>query len=73
MISLTMLVWTVVWLLVAAAVIGLLWWLIGFVQQNIGGPEKVYAVIRVIFICLIVIGLCLFLIAFTTGQPMFRP
>lgn len=72
MISLTGLVMVVVWMLIAAVVIGLLWWLIGYVEAQGWGPPNVFKVIRVVFVVLIVIGLCFFLISFTTGQALFR-
>jgi len=72
MISLQGIVTTVVYLLVAAAVLGLLWWLIGFCEQKMGGPAKVYDVIRVVFVILVVLGLIGLLLSLISGQPLFR-
>lgn len=72
MISLTGLVTVVVYLLICAAVLGLLWWLIAFCERQLGGPSQVYTVIRVIFAVLVVLLLIGLLLSFAQGQPLFR-
>lgn len=72
MISLTSLVFIVLWMLISAVVIGLLWWLIGYVESQGWGPPNVFKVVRVVFVVLIVVGLCLFLVSLTTGQQLLR-
>ena len=73
MISLSGIVSIVVYLLIAAAVLGLLWFLIGYCEANMGGPPKVYGVIRVVFVVLVVLGLIGLLLSLLSGQPLFRP
>ncbi len=72
MISLSGIVWIVLYLLIAAAVLGMLWFLINFVEAQMGGPAKVYAVIRVIFVVLVVLLLIFLLLSFLSGQPLLR-
>lgn len=72
MISLTGIVQVVLYLLIGAAVLGLLWWLILFCERNLGGPAQLYAVIRVIFVVLVVLLLIGLLLSFINGQPLFR-
>lgn len=72
MVSLEGIVRVIIYLLVAAAVLGLLWWLIGFCQERIGGPPKVYDVIRVVFVILVILGLIGLLLSLVSGQPLFR-
>ena len=59
-------------LLIAAIVVGLLWWLISYVESQGLGPPVIYKVLRAVFVILIVVALCFFLISLTTGQPVFR-
>ena len=73
MVSLEGLVRIVVYLLIAAAVLGLLWFLIGYCQAKLGGPAKVYDVIRVVFVILVVLGLIGLLLSLISGQPLFKP
>ncbi len=73
MVSLSGIVLIVVYLLVAAGVLGLLWFLIGFCERNLGGPPQVYAVIRVIFVVLVVLLLIGLLLSFVSGQSLFKP
>ncbi len=73
MISLEGIVRVVVYLLIAAGVLGLLWFLIGYCEQKLGGPSKVYDVIRVVFVILVVLGLIGLLLSLISGQPIFRP
>lgn len=72
MISLSALVSLVVYLLVGAAILGLLWWLIGFCERSIGGPPLVYAVIRVVFVVLVVLLLISLLLHLAGAPPLFR-
>lgn len=73
MVSLSGIVLIVVYLLIAAAVCGLLYWLIGFCESSLGGPPQIYAVIRVIFVVLVVLLLIGLLLSFLSSQPLFRP
>lgn len=73
MVSLSGLVSIVLYLLIAAAVLGLLWFLVGFCEKSIGGPPMVYAVIRVIFVVLVVLLLIGLLLSFASQQPLFKP
>ncbi len=81
MISLQGIVHVVIYLLVAAAILGLLWFLIGFCEKNLGGPPMVYNVLRVVFVILVVLILIAILLvllliglllSFVNGQPLFR-
>ncbi len=72
MVSLTGIVWIVIYLLIAIAVLGLVWWLIGFIQERIGGPAKAYDIVRVIFVVLVVLLIIFFLLSLLNNQPMFR-
>ena len=72
MISLTDVVRVTIFLLIAAGVLGLLWFLIGFCETKLGGLAKVYDVIRVIFVFLVVLLLIGLLLAFANGTPLFR-
>ncbi len=69
--SLAGIVQFVLFMLVAAAVIGLLWWLIGYVQGSFGGPEIVYKVIRVVLIILLVVALIGLLLSLV-GEPLIQ-
>lgn len=73
MISLSGLVAVVIYLLVGAAVLGLLWFLINFCERSLGGPPQVYNVIRVVFVVLVVLLLIFLLLSFVNQQPVFRP
>lgn len=72
MVSLTAIVHVVVYLLICAAVLGLLWWLIGFCERTLGGPPLIYNVIRVVFVVLLVLLLIGLLLSFANGTPLFR-
>jgi hypothetical protein len=69
--SLAGIVQTVLFMLVAAAVIGLLWWLIGYVQASFGGPEIIYKVIRVLLVIMLVVALIGLLLSLV-GEPLVR-
>ncbi len=72
MISLTTVVWVILGCLVGVMVLGLLWWLINYCESAIGGPPQAYAVIRVIFVILVVLLLIGLLLSFITGTPLVR-
>lgn len=72
MISLEALVTIVIYLLIAAAVIGLLYFLIVYCERNLGGPPLLYAVIRVVFVVLIVLFCIGLLLSLLSGRPLFR-
>ncbi len=72
MVSLESLVYIVVYLLIAALILGLLWWLIGYVERQGLGTPVIFKVVRVVFVVMVVLVLIGFLISFTTGHPMFR-
>ncbi len=72
MISLTGIVTVVVYLLIGVAVLGLLWFLIGYCESKLGGPSKAYDVIRVIFVFLVVLLLIGLLLSMISGQPLFK-
>mgnify|MGYP001594444506 CR=1 FL=1 len=71
MISLEGLVGVIVFLLIAALVLGLLWWLIGYVESQGLGPPVIFKVIRVIFVILIVL-LCIGALMQLAGHPIVR-
>ncbi len=68
--SLGAIVQFVLFMLVAAAVIGLLWWLIGYVQGSFGGPDVIYKVIRVVLIILLVVALIGLLLGLVGESPV---
>lgn len=72
MISLEGVVWTILYLLIAVVVLGLLWWLIGYFEREFGGPPMAYKVIRAVFVILIVLLLIGLLLSLLTGRPLFR-
>ena len=72
MISLSGLVSVIVYLLIAAAVLALLWFLVNYAERTFGGPPMVYAVIRFVFVALVVLLLIALLLSFVNHQPMFR-
>lgn len=72
MFSLAGLVMIVVYMLVAAAVVGVLWWVIGYVEAQGFGPPLVFKVIRIVFVLAVAIALCFFLISLISGQPLFK-
>ena len=71
-ISLTSVVFFILYLLIAAAVIGLLWWLLGFVGSKIPGPpgQMVTQWGRVIRIVLLVVVLISFLLSLLGGPSI---
>lgn len=72
MISLTDIVLIVVYVLIAIAVLSLLWWLIGYFEREWGGNPFGYKIARSVFIVLVVLALIFFLLSLVRGQPMFR-
>lgn len=63
-VSVSWIVSAIVFLLLGGAVLGLVWFLIGYAEQSFGGPPMFYKVIRFVFIFLVVlllIGLLLHL------------
>ena len=72
MIDLQLVVMVIVYLIVAAIIFGLLYWLIGFIAQKVPGVQPfvwiAYVVLAVAAV-LICIGL---LLSFVGGKPMFR-
>lgn len=75
MIAIETLVMSIVWLLVLALVLGLVWWLISFVESraqkyNLAAPA-VFDVIRIIFVIAVVIILIGFLMHLI-GYPLVR-
>lgn len=73
MIPLGGLVWLVAALIVGAIVLGLLWFLIDYCAANIGGPPKVWAIVRVVFVVAVVLFCIFLLISLVDRQPLFRP
>lgn len=49
-------------LLIGAAVLGLLWWLIGYIEKQGFGPPIVFKVVRVVYVVLVVLLLIGFLL-----------
>lgn len=69
MIILPALVSLIVCLLLGAVVLGLLWWLIGYVESKGIGPPLAYTIIRIIFVILFVLLLISILLEFL-GHPL---
>jgi hypothetical protein len=68
-VSLEGIVTFIVYLLIAVVVLGLLWWLIGYVEAQGWGPPQAFKVIRVIFVVLIVL-LCIAILMSLIGHPL---
>lgn len=62
MVTLSSIVGIVLTLLIGAAVLGLLWWLISYVEKQGLGPPLVFKVVRVVFVVLVVLLLIGFLL-----------
>lgn len=71
MIALETLVGAVVFMLIGALVLGLLWWLIGYVEAQGLGPPVMFKVIRVVFVILVVLVLIGVLMQLA-GRPLIR-
>ncbi len=74
MIDLSTVVWVVVYLLVAGAVFGLLFFLINYIAKQFPGPAmdlfaKVARILLIVLAVLVLIGL---LVSFISGQPLIR-
>lgn len=72
MISLSQIALFVFYAIVAVAVLGLLWYAIGYAEKELGGPPKAYSIIRLVFVLLVVFGLVFFLISLVSGQKVFQ-
>lgn len=74
MISLSGAAMIIVYLLIAAAVFGLLWWLIDVVSGLFPGePSQMFVkVARVVLIILVILVLLGFLMSLISPQPVFR-
>ena len=72
MISLTSVVWIILYLLVAAAIFGLLLYLINYVGSQFPGGEPFIKVARIILVVLGVLVLIGLLLSLISGQPLFR-
>jgi uncharacterized protein YneF (UPF0154 family) len=71
MISLSQIVMWIVYLLLGGVALGLLWFLIGYIERELGGPPIFYKVVRVIFVVLVVL-LCISLLLGFAGHPLVR-
>lgn len=69
MIPISVLVWLVVYVIVAGLVFWLLHWLIGYC----GIPEPFNKVARIVLAILAVVFLIAALLSVVNGQPLFRP
>jgi Na+/melibiose symporter-like transporter len=70
-VSLAGIVSTILGLLIGAVVLGLLWFLIGYIEKQGWGPPLAFQVIRVIFVILVVVLLISLLMALI-GHPLIR-
>jgi hypothetical protein len=72
-IGLADLVWYVIYLLIAAVIIGLLWFLINYIEKQFTDPgfPVMFKVIRVIFVVLVVLFAIGLLLSFA-GFPIVR-
>ncbi len=73
MISLSVAVNIIVYLLIAGAVFGLLLFLINYVGSQFGGAEPFIKVARIILMILAVLVLIGILVSLVGGTPIFRP
>ncbi len=73
MISLSGAVGIVVYLLVAAVVFALLFWLIEYVGGQFPGAEPFVKVARIVLMILAVLVCIGFLVSLTSGRPLFGP
>lgn len=71
MIAIGDIVWAVVYMLIGGLVLGLLWWLISYIERQGVGPPVVFKVIRVIFVILVVLLLISILLGLL-GFPIVR-
>ena len=71
MIGIETLVYAVVFMLIGALIVGLLWFLINYVESQGLGPPLVFKIIRVVFIVLIVLVLISILLGLI-GHPVIR-
>ena len=70
-ITLAQIVGVVLFILIAAAVLGLLWFLIGYIQSQFGGPEIIYKVCRVVMMVMVVVMLICLLLNLA-GEPLIK-
>ena len=71
MIGLDSVVYIVVGLLVGALILGLLWYLINYCEQQFPGAPMIFKVIRIVFVVLVVLLLISILLQLV-GVPLFR-
>jgi asparagine N-glycosylation enzyme membrane subunit Stt3 len=64
-------VWLMVYLLIAAVILGLVWWLIGYIEKQGFGPPIAFKVIRIVFVVLVVLFVIGMLLSFA-GFPIVR-
>lgn len=74
MIDLTAVVWVVVYLIIAGAVFGLLFWLTYFIESQFPSPPMVMfgKVARVVLVVLAVLVLIGILVSMISGTPLFH-
>ncbi len=70
--NLSTLIWFVVYALGAGAIIGLLWYLITYVESQFPGFAPFWKVLRCVFVVIVVIVLCFWILSLMTGQPIVR-
>ncbi len=72
MFDLQFVVMAVVFMLVCAGVLGLLWFLIGYWEGKVPSMPLLFNAIRLIFVTLVVLLLIFMLLALVNQQPLFR-
>lgn len=65
------LIWFVVYAIGAGAIVGLLWFLITYVEGQFPGFPMFWKVVRCVFVVIVVIVLCFVILAFM-GQPVIK-
>lgn len=71
MIGIDTLVTVIVYLLIGGLILGLLWWLITYVEAQGIGPPILFKIIRVVFVILVVLVLISVLMSLI-GHPLVR-
>ena len=72
MIDLWFVVKVVLYVLGAAAVFGVLWYVINYLQGEWGGPALLYKLARSLLVLLAALVVIVIIISVTTGRPLLR-
>lgn len=72
MIDLEAVVWIVLKLLGCGAVLGILWFLINYIEDKFPSYPLFWKVIRVVFVLLVCLLAIFIIISFINGTPLFR-